>query len=74
MPISNGHFGLEVVRILETSSESLRRNGQAVELKAMSPWGVGAGTGSRNGNGKHRGNGHSDGNGSVTPAATVTAG
>jgi len=73
MPISNGHFGLEVVRILETSSESLRRNGQAVELKAMSPWGVGAGTGSRNGNGKHRGNGHSDGNGSITPAATVTA-
>lgn len=31
-PISSGEQGLEMVRILEASSESLRQNGAAVEL------------------------------------------
>jgi predicted dehydrogenase len=33
-PISNGHHGLELVKILEASSESLRQNGAAVYLNA----------------------------------------
>jgi predicted dehydrogenase len=31
-PLTNGHRGLEVVRILEASSESLKRDGAAVDL------------------------------------------
>jgi predicted dehydrogenase len=52
MPTSNGHFGLEVVRILETSTMSLRRRGELVPLKTSVPWSTG--NGGRNGkkNGK----------------------
>ncbi len=50
VPVSNGHFGLEVVRILETSNESLQRNGEAVMLKAGTPWSTaGARNGKKNG-------------------------
>lgn len=72
MPVSNGHFGLEVVRILEASSESLRRNGGAVELKALAPWAGGA----RNGNGNGNGNGKSrSGHPEIKPvAAEIRAG
>lgn len=55
MPVSNGHFGLEVVRILESASESLRRNGEAVEIKVMTPWGLGS-AGTRNGKVRTNGN------------------
>jgi predicted dehydrogenase len=36
-PISNGRHGLELVRILEASSESLKNNGAAVYLKGEAP-------------------------------------
>jgi predicted dehydrogenase len=38
MPMSNGHFGLEVVRILETSTESLKLKGESVPVKTSEPW------------------------------------
>ena len=44
-PITNGRLGLEVVRILEAANESLRRQGAALSLSALSPW---------NGNGERR--------------------
>ncbi len=34
-PLSSGHHGLELVRILEASSESLRQGGAAVELATL---------------------------------------
>ena len=34
MPITNGRLGLEVVKILEASSQSLRQNGASVSLAA----------------------------------------
>jgi predicted dehydrogenase len=38
VPITNGWLGLEVVKILEASSESLRRQGASVDLGVSSPW------------------------------------
>ena len=53
-PLSNGHLVLEVVRILEAASESLRQRGAAVSLGTTLPWNNGHGNGNGNGNG----NGH----------------
>lgn len=44
-PISSGEQGLEMVRILEASSESLRQNGAAVELAGKSKSGSSSGEG-----------------------------
>jgi predicted dehydrogenase len=52
-PISSGQHGLEVVRILEASGESLRRQGGPVELSAEA---------TANGEVDFGGNGHSNGN------------
>jgi predicted dehydrogenase len=48
--LTNGHLGLEVVRILEASSESLRQRGASVTLGTAVPW--------NNGHGDSNGNGH----------------
>jgi predicted dehydrogenase len=37
-PITSGQLGLEVVRILEASNESLRLQGAAVKVGASAPW------------------------------------
>ena len=50
-PITNGRLGLEVVRILEASSESLRQHGASVNLGATTPWTNGHQNGHANGNG-----------------------
>jgi hypothetical protein len=61
-PITNGRLGMEVVRILEASSESLRQHGASVNLGATAPWN----------NGHH--NGHSNGNGNgARPGLLVPA-
>jgi predicted dehydrogenase len=41
VPITNGRLGLEVVKILEASSESLRQKGASVDLGQVAPWGNG---------------------------------
>jgi predicted dehydrogenase len=64
VPITNGRLGLEVVKILEASSESLRQQGASVTLGALAPWNNGRGNG--NGNGHHNGNGNG---GLVEPAS-----
>jgi predicted dehydrogenase len=58
VPITNGRLGLEVVKILEASSESLRQQGASVTLGAALPWNNGHQNGhaDRNGNGKTNGN------------------
>jgi predicted dehydrogenase len=61
-PITGGRLGLDVVRILEASGESLRQQGASVAISSLTQW--------NNGNG--HGNGHGNGNGyeSITaPAA-----
>jgi predicted dehydrogenase len=59
-PITNGRLGLEVVRILEAAGESLRQQGSAVAIGAVTQWN----------NGKGNGNGNGDGSGSsIAPAA-----
>src|SRR6516162_5182944 len=58
-PLANGRLGLEVVRILEASSESLRQQGASINLGATTPWTNGHQNGHANGNG----NGKSNGNG-----------
>jgi predicted dehydrogenase len=55
VPITNGRLGLEVVKILEASSESLRQQGASINLGAMTPW--------TNGNGHQ--NGHTNNNNNV---------
>jgi predicted dehydrogenase len=65
MPITNGRLGLEVVKILEASSESLRQQGASVTLGAMVPWNNGHHNG--RGNGKSNGNGHG---GLIVPAGS----
>jgi len=55
VPLTNGRLGLEIVRVLEASSESLRQHGASVSLGASAPWNNG-----HNGNGKLNGNGHSE--------------
>ena len=54
-PLCDGRRGLEVVRILEAASESLRQRGASVTLETT-PNRVTLG-----GNGAHRGNGHGNG-------------
>ncbi len=44
-PIANGRLGLEVVRILAAASESLRQQGAAVSLGAVTQWNNGYGNG-----------------------------
>ncbi len=58
-PITDGQLGLEVVRILEASSQSLRQNGASVELGKP---GVLHNVPATNGHGS-RENGHGNGNG-----------
>ena len=60
VPITNGRLGLEVVKILEASSESLRQHGASVNLGTTAPWNNGHQNGHANGNGhgKANGNGH----------------
>jgi predicted dehydrogenase len=53
-PLTNGRLGLEVVRILEAASASLRHQGASVSMGAPAPWTGGNG----NGNGQVNGNGH----------------
>ena len=61
VPLTGGRLGLEVVKILEAASNSLRQHGAAVSLAAPLPWNNGHGNGNGNGNG----NGHTR---SETPA------
>lgn len=67
-PITGGKFGLEVVRILEASGESLRQQGISVPLHATPAPALGG-----NGNGRHGGNGNGNGHGGrlITPATGV---
>jgi len=80
-PITDGRLGLEVVRILEAASNSLREHGSAVEtilpdrlIKIPATNGNGNGDAKEhangNGNGNGNGNRHSNGNGHgvVVPA------
>ena len=61
VPITNGRLGLEVVKILEAASESLRQQGASVNLGTGAPWSNGHqhghSNGHSNGNGKNNGNG-----------------
>jgi hypothetical protein len=59
VPVTNGRLGLEVVKILEASSESLRQQGAAVNLGQVAPWNNGHSNGYSNGHS----NGHVNGNG-----------
>jgi predicted dehydrogenase len=59
VPITNGRLGLEVVKILEASSESLRQHGASINLGATTPWT----NGSQNRHPKGNGNGEANGNG-----------
>jgi predicted dehydrogenase len=75
-PITNGRLGMEVVRILEASSESLRQHGASVNLGTTSPWNNGRPNGIKNGhangNGKSAGKPHAEvvsGTGSQVVAA-----
>ena len=62
VPVTNGRLGLEVVRILEASTESLRQQGASISLGELVPWSNG------NGKGNGNGNGHGNGNGAVERA------
>jgi predicted dehydrogenase len=61
VPLTNGRLGLEVVRILDAATQSLRQRGEQVSLGTVAPWNNGNGNG--NGNGHLRGNGNGNGNG-----------
>lgn len=66
VPITSGRLGLEVVRILEASSQSLRENGAAVSMVpevALSLAKAGANSGNGNGNGASKTDGNGNGNG-----------
>lgn len=54
VPLTGGRLGLEVVKILEAASNSLRQHGAAVSLAAPLPWNNGHGNGNGNGNGHTR--------------------
>jgi predicted dehydrogenase len=62
VPITGGHLGLEVVRILEAAGTSLKQQGSAISLGAVAPWKNGIHTINGNGNGNGakelNGNGH----------------
>src|ERR1041385_793741 len=62
-PVTDGRLGLEVVRILEASGDSLRQQGASVTLESVVEWGNGNGKGNGNGNGHGNGNGKGNGNG-----------
>ncbi|HLH57174.1 MAG TPA: Gfo/Idh/MocA family oxidoreductase [Verrucomicrobiae bacterium] len=64
VPITNGRLGLEVVKILEASSESLKKHGASVNLGATTPWNAGHHNGHANGNSRLNGHGAA---GSTTP-------
>jgi predicted dehydrogenase len=66
VPIANGRLGMEVVRILEASSESLRQQGTSVPLESVVQWNSASGNG--NGHAHAAGNsiGNGNGNGKVT--------
>jgi predicted dehydrogenase len=66
-PITDGRLGLDVVRILAGSSESLRRNGAAVQL--AQEWATDAVAVPAHGNGN--GNGNGNGHGHIIPAAPI---
>lgn len=66
VPIANGRLGLEVVRILEASSASLRQQGASVSLGLATPWNAGNGHVNGHTNGNGNGNGHG---GVVVPEA-----
>ena len=63
VPTTNGRLGLEVVRILEASSESLRQQGASVLLAPASQLKSAQGNGNGNGNGHFKANGNGNGNG-----------
>jgi predicted dehydrogenase len=73
-PVAGGRMGLDVVRILEAATESLRQHGSAISLEAVAHWGNGDGNGNGHGNGSaaHNGNGKTNGASQqvVIPAAT----
>ena len=63
-PITDGRAGLEVVRILEASNNSLRQHGHAVSLGQPAHAANGAIVSKLNGlNNGHNGNGNGNGNG-----------
>jgi predicted dehydrogenase len=68
VPIANGRLGMEVVRILEASSESLRQQGASVPLESVVQWNSAAGNGNGNGHAHAvgNGNGHGNGNGKIS--------
>src|SRR5438270_1202088 len=74
-PITDGRLGLDVVRILEASGESLKRQGASVSLEPVIHWanGNGNGNGHANGNGNGSGNGNGHSNRSRTEAAAAPA-
>lgn len=69
-PLTNGRLGLEIVRVLEASSESLRQHGASISLAQVSR---NNGHANGNGNGRANGNGHLEGVGSRVEGALVTA-
>jgi predicted dehydrogenase len=72
VPITNGRLGLEVVKILEASSESLRQHGASVELQAAGAWNNAAlQNGHANPSAKSKANVHV--NGVAAPAASKAA-
>ena len=67
-PITSGHLGLEVVRILDAAGASLRQQGVAMPLGPIAPWKNGIHALNGNGNGNGNGNNlkeHLNGNGSA---------
>ena len=73
VPITNGRLGLEVVKILEASSESLRQQGASVSLGTTAPWNNGHQNGHINGNGNGNGNGKAKTNGNGHGGLVVPA-
>ena len=73
-PITDGQLGLEVVRILEASSQSLRQNGASIDLsKPATAYNIPAmnGHGERE-TGKSNGNGNGNGHGNGSPVLPGT--
>ena len=56
-PLTDGRRGLELVKILEASTQSLKQGGSPVILSSMAPTRNGNGHGNGNGNGNGKGNG-----------------
>jgi hypothetical protein len=71
VPITNGRLGLEVVKILEAASESLRQQGASVNLGGISPWNNGCQNGHVNGHAENKDK--SNGKGHAVPLV-ITAG